>query len=143
MSNRYSTNELYHFGVKGMKWGVRKAREATSGGSKKRSLYDRVTGADKIYDKIMKDFDKRSSKSKSGKTNTNKTKKVSNNKDKTERMIKALELQQKAQTMSFIKSASTMALRSAGKDSAARFVNDFGNWQVSRMSAAAGYDFWR
>ena len=143
MSNRHSTNELYHFGVKGMKWGVRKTRESTGGGSKKRSLYDRVTGADKIYDKIMKDFDKRSSKSKSGKTNTNKTKKVSNNKDKTKRMIKALELQQKAQTMSFIKSASTMALRSAGKDSAARFVNDFGNWQVSRMSAAAGYDFWR
>ena len=30
-------NELYHFGVKGMKWGVRKSRSSSSSSKKKRS----------------------------------------------------------------------------------------------------------
>lgn len=51
------TNELYHFGVKGMKWGVRKDRQ--NGGDKKWSLrkarqnrdYKKLAEATKAYNK--------------------------------------------------------------------------------------------
>ena len=33
-------NELYHFGVKGMKWGVRKSRSSSGSSKKKRSKTD-------------------------------------------------------------------------------------------------------
>ena len=36
------TNELYHYGVKGMKWGVRQAQEAGRELARKRSAYKRA-----------------------------------------------------------------------------------------------------
>jgi hypothetical protein len=60
--------ELYHYGVPGMKWGRRKAKQ--------RSLYDRITGADKYYDQIMKTPMK---KSKTSKTSANTTPKATSN----------------------------------------------------------------
>lgn len=52
---KYETDELYHYGVKGMKWGVRKAR--------KKAAVERVTGRSSLstgkhYDEVHKQLQK-------------------------------------------------------------------------------------
>lgn len=56
------SDELYHYGVKGMKWGKRKQKYAddfNKNSSSLGKLYNKVTGADKIYADIMTSQSKR------------------------------------------------------------------------------------
>ena len=47
------TNELYHFGVKGMKWGIRRSRNSDTG-KKRRNAKPTLSKEDKRYDKLAR-----------------------------------------------------------------------------------------
>ena len=173
-----SNGELYHYGVPGMKWGVRrqklkaakqryKKRENAAFAEYERTInkiekpykrgqnlsdadYKREEAADKKYQlaaaKAKADYKSERKAIKAGSKKSNpkqQSKKTNTDKEDIQRMINALDQHQKAMTMSTLNSASGMALRSAGQDRTATLMNEVGNWQVSRLSASSGYDFWR
>ena len=111
-------DELYHHGVKGMKWGRRRLRNKAS------KIH--VSAANKRIE-----------------SKKNKKKSKSSDKEDIQRMIKALEQQEKAQKMSFITSAATAATRAAGSDYAATLMEAAGNTYVRNLSISSAYDFWR
>lgn len=136
--NFISEEELYHYGVPGMKWGVRKNRDTVGAKSRK---------ARQSSNDSNKTGGKKSVKSTASKKNTKKNtkKKTQSQKDKEDlqRISNALDLHMKAQKISFLNTATGIALRSAGYDRAATLLGEVGNLQVSSYSMASAYDFWR
>lgn len=161
-------DELIHYGVKGMKWGHRKLQKyekkariarasakewdemakaaKAKGNNKKAAKYAGYAKKDRAdaarIETAIRAKPKRSAESKTS-TKSTRSKKVEKGKSETDRMLAGLEQHEKAQKIHFLTSATTAALRAAGKDRASNILGDIGHMQVVRTSAMAGYNFWR
>lgn len=115
--------ELYHHGVKGMKWGVRRNT------GKKTTVAKRANNNSR---QLTKQQSIRKTPSKKNK-----------DKEDIDRMIDALDRHMKAQKVSIVNTAAVSALKAAGFDYASAFMQGAGNTYVRNLSISSGYDFWR
>ena len=124
--------ELYHHGIKGQKWGVR--RYQNKDGSLTPSGKKRYNSDDPIKNKVndSKSTKKRKTMSKAEK-----------DKEDIKRMIKALDDHQKSMKASVLTTTATAAARATGHDYVSSFLEGSGRTYVSHLSANSGYDFWR
>lgn len=116
--------ELYHHGVKGMKWGVRR-----NANKNRLPQKDRI----KSNGQLVKQQTVRKTPSK----------KKNSDKEVIDRMVDALDQHMKAQKVSIVNTAAVTALKAAGFDYSSAFMQGAGNTYVRNLSASSGYDFWR
>jgi hypothetical protein len=118
--------ELYHHGVKGMKWGVRRKPKKNS------SPASAIKSANKRNSQQAKPQNRKKTPSRK---NTEK--------EDIDRMINALDRHMKAQKTSLTNTVAITALKAAGFDYASTFMQGAGNAYVRNLSISSGYDFWR
>lgn len=149
-----SFNELYHYGVPGMKWGHRKAQERVQkrtainryrneynksqiGKSSLSRAYSKLTGADKIYAQSRYNMSKSSRVSSKSSSNTSGTKQgASNSKPKTSTGNKAKKPKRvassgKKKAKKALQKTGNIALKTTGVLAAngLRAIQNYGNMQ--------------
>lgn len=116
----YTDDTLVHHGVKGMKWGHRKARAESFGTSKPASRKKPNTQTKKASSK----------------------KKVDKGREECKRMLEALEAEEKARKIKSVSNLAGSMLVRHGFDTAGSFLSDFGSMRANSLSFGAGAQFW-
>ena len=125
MSKCAHATELCHHGIKGMKWGVRKAKNGP---------ITKGTGSKTATDSQALQRKRRNAAARLRRQKY---------KEETDRMIKALEQHERAMKMSLLSSAAGISLQKRGNSKAASFITQFGKLGASVTDISAGYNFWR